>query len=344
MDNENMMNNEETPEAVQAQSSKNAIISSKGFIDPNVLTPHEKNAEIYGDEDVSDLVAQIKAYGGIAEPIRIKQDGVIISGHRRWKAARELGMTEVPYEVVSFDSNEEELAALVMCNYHRQKTNEQRARKGIVLEQVLRTEGMERKIRALKQNQTDRDPGARTDDPGPNSDSSKKASSTNAKGRTRDQVAEAVKISSGRSYERMKNVVEAIDELDREKYKDDIDFVVRLMNKSVKPASNLVKAGYFNLPDEEREHIRRGDKPVGEFLRAQELAEDKQPAQRKTKSFKQTMNVLSRIESSVLEIQKSINFLDGKDKDEALKRLDSIMQALQKTRSEFPSYASHSAE
>ena len=70
------------------------------FIEIDKLQPHPRNVEIYGEENVSDLVAQIEAYGGIADPIKIKEDNTIISGHRRWQAARELGMTEVPCQKI----------------------------------------------------------------------------------------------------------------------------------------------------------------------------------------------------------------------------------------------------
>ena len=84
------------------------------------LKPHPQNELIYGqDEDISDLVAQIKAFGKIIEPLKIKEDYTIISGHRRWKAAQaeELKYETVPFEIVSFATPEEELAALVLYNY-----------------------------------------------------------------------------------------------------------------------------------------------------------------------------------------------------------------------------------
>ena len=74
-------------------------------IEIDKLKLHEQNKIIYGDEDVSDLVAQIEAFGRIIERLKINKDHIIISGHRRWKAAKELNHLTVPCEVVSFDSN-----------------------------------------------------------------------------------------------------------------------------------------------------------------------------------------------------------------------------------------------
>ena len=56
---------------------------------PSDLIPHPRNEEIYGrDEDVSDLIGLIKESGRIENPIIINPDNVIISGHRRWLAAK----------------------------------------------------------------------------------------------------------------------------------------------------------------------------------------------------------------------------------------------------------------
>ena len=162
----------------------------------NKLKPHPKNESIYGSEDVEDLVEQIQAYGGIVDPLKIKEDGTIISGHRRWKAAQELGMEKVPCEILTYDSEEEELAALVLFNYHRSKTNEQRTREGMALEEALRAEGMRRKLSNLKQNMIEKDPGAHTEESDGDCGSSETEGRSSEKGRTRDKVADAVKISS----------------------------------------------------------------------------------------------------------------------------------------------------
>jgi len=47
-----------------------------------------------------DLVESVKR-GGILEPISICEDGTIISGHRRVKAAKALGMKSVPVRVIT---------------------------------------------------------------------------------------------------------------------------------------------------------------------------------------------------------------------------------------------------
>lgn len=292
------------------------------LVDISKLKPHPRNAEIYGEEIVSDLAVQIEAYGGIADPLKIKEDYTIISGHRRWQAARELGMPEVPCQIVSYNSEEEELAALVMLNYHRTKTNEQRAREGMVLEQALKAEGMERKIKTLKQNQPDRDPGSPTVASEEIGDSSNDTDTSGKKGRTRDLVADAVKIGSGKNFERMKKVIIAADKLKAEGNPDDAAFLLQVLDGSVKPAYNLLDAGYISLPDEERERIRSGEIPVKQFL-AEYLNKPKSKV-----SFKQIMKSLNTAERALSDAAQTVDALNEDEIAELMKTLDIIKAAL----------------
>lgn len=308
---------------VDEQEEGRTMESERGarLVDVSVLKPHPRNAEIYGKEDVSDLAVQIEAYGGIADPLKIKEDYTIISGHRRWQAARELGITKVPCQIVSYSSKEEELAALVMLNYHRTKTNEQRAREGMVLEQALKAEGMERKLKALKQNQSDRDPGSPSavEEVG---DSLTGTDGDNKKGRTRDIVADAVNISSGKNFDRMKKVIIAADKLKAEGKHDDAIFLLRMLDRSVKPASNLLDAGYTSLPDEERERIRNGEIPVGQFV-TQQLSKPKSRM-----SFKTIKRGLSIAEQTLSETAQAIDSLNEDETAELMEALDTIRTSL----------------
>lgn len=292
------------------------------LIDVGKLKPHPRNAEIYGEETVSDLVVQIEAYGGIADPLKIKEDFTIISGHRRWQAARELGMKEVPCQIVHYASEEEELAALVMLNYHRTKTNEQRAREGMVLEQALKTEGMERKLNALKQNQSVRDPGSPTDSSEKITDSSGDTNNGGKKGRTRDLVADAVNISSGKNFDRMKKVIVAADQLKADGKSDDAAFLIQMLDKSVKPASNLIDVGFVSLSDEEREHIRSGKIQINQFI-AERLGKPKTKT-----SFRKIMKGISSAEQVLSDTIQAVNALNEGEIDELMKSLDGISAAL----------------
>jgi N6-adenosine-specific RNA methylase IME4/ParB-like chromosome segregation protein Spo0J len=94
--------------------------------DPSNLRPHPKNTEIYGDtDDVDDLDATFKesvAEKGVLEPLVITNGKEIISGHRRWLAARDAGLTSVPVRYSEFDNDLTEREALIEFNRQREKT------------------------------------------------------------------------------------------------------------------------------------------------------------------------------------------------------------------------------
>lgn len=59
------------------------------------LQPYEHNARKHADDDVGAIIASIKEFG-FDDPIGIWKDNVIIEGHGRLMAAKELGMETVP--------------------------------------------------------------------------------------------------------------------------------------------------------------------------------------------------------------------------------------------------------
>jgi ParB-like nuclease domain len=61
------------------------------------IKPYDKNPRI-NDPGVDAVAASIREFG-FRQPIVVDEDGVIIVGHTRYKAALKLGMTEVPVHV-----------------------------------------------------------------------------------------------------------------------------------------------------------------------------------------------------------------------------------------------------
>lgn len=59
--------------------------------------PYPNNPRL-NDDAVAKVAASIKAYG-FRQPIVVNQDGVIVVGHTRLKAAQQLGMNKVPVHV-----------------------------------------------------------------------------------------------------------------------------------------------------------------------------------------------------------------------------------------------------
>ncbi|MCH8243905.1 MAG: NADH-quinone oxidoreductase subunit C, partial [Planctomycetes bacterium] len=64
------------------------------------ICPCPENADLYrpvgpNDPDIQALAESIREYG-LREPLTITEDGYILSGHRRWEAAKLVGLTTVP--------------------------------------------------------------------------------------------------------------------------------------------------------------------------------------------------------------------------------------------------------
>jgi len=61
------------------------------------IRPYENNPR-RNDDGVASLAASIREYG-FRQPIVVDEDGVVICGHTRLKAAERLGLVEVPVHV-----------------------------------------------------------------------------------------------------------------------------------------------------------------------------------------------------------------------------------------------------
>ena len=116
------------------------------FLNPGELKPHPLNSDLYEEREDPDFVDSIRNLG-VREPLIINSNRVILGGHRRWRAALTLGLSEVPCIFQDFDN---EQVALVELNRQRVKTPRERYREA----QVLRRE-LEPKARKQQ--------GARTD-------------------------------------------------------------------------------------------------------------------------------------------------------------------------------------
>lgn len=72
------------------------------YLPINQIKPYERNARRHQEKDVAAIKASIEAFG-FNDPIGIWSDeNVIVEGHGRLEAAKELGMTEVP--CIRFDN------------------------------------------------------------------------------------------------------------------------------------------------------------------------------------------------------------------------------------------------
>jgi len=151
-------------------------------IDPRLLKPHSLNSWLYKEREDSDFLESVRRFG-ILEPLVVNRDGVILSGHRRWKAALKLGFKSVPCVVEEFEN---EKVAIVELNRQRVKTPREIYREYLILKQELVTIANERPLAPLK----------------PFKDSFVKFDKTEAEERVhvREQAAEKLGVSSGRLY------------------------------------------------------------------------------------------------------------------------------------------------
>jgi N6-adenosine-specific RNA methylase IME4/ParB-like chromosome segregation protein Spo0J len=120
-------------------------------LDPTKLKPHKENVEIYGSETVDTDLAESIKQKGILEPIVIKDDNTILSGHRRWLAAKSIGLDKVPCRTISFNDDLDELESLIEFNRQREKTFTQRMKEAERLKIIESERAKIRQVAELKQ-------------------------------------------------------------------------------------------------------------------------------------------------------------------------------------------------
>ncbi len=289
-------------------------------IEIDKLKSHPENDAIYGtDEDVSDLIPIIEVQG-ILDPLVVTDNNVIISGHRRWKAAKHLGYSTVPCIVRHYDGSEEELAELLSLNVNRIKTNEQRTREGIRMVETLSSDAILRKMAALKQNQSvvveSSTTGGETNDG---------EESKVDKGKTRDKVAEAVGLASGKTFDRSKAVVDKIDSLKNEGKNEEASLFISVLNRKPTAAYDLLEVDIASLSDDVKDKLRTGKAAPRSFKKKKDAPEPlkKQSArQEKLKEdIKTTNSGISKLKKSVATM-KNIN-----DEPDIRKSLETTLKA-----------------
>ena len=113
--------------------------------DNQLFTPMEAANEIMEKMDVNDILDNV-GQRGILVPLVINKDGIIISGSRRWKAARLLQLTNVPVEVKTFLNETEEKRAILDYNRTRTKTESQKMREADLYKEIISKLAAERML------------------------------------------------------------------------------------------------------------------------------------------------------------------------------------------------------
>ena len=208
-------------------------------VDISIISPHPKNAEIYGEDDIKELAEKIKSSGYI-KPLYVNQDHVIISGHRRYKACLSLGIKNIPVVVKKFESKQEELEILLLENMYRDKTTEQKVNEANEWE-VIEKEKARKRQSELNGKTLLRDNCPQAKNQNTDKDDCPEQEDETEKGRTRDIVAKRVGLGSGKTLERAKPVVENITELRKNGDIENAEFLSKALDKSITGAKKLVE-------------------------------------------------------------------------------------------------------
>ena len=109
------------------------------------LKPHPFSVKVYGHEAVDKVLVKSIEDMGILEPLKVTVDGVVISGHRRHKAAKQTHLETVPVVVVCARSRPGAVEELILeANRAREKNNEQRLREFIAYKVIETARAKER--------------------------------------------------------------------------------------------------------------------------------------------------------------------------------------------------------
>ena len=80
------------------------------------LKPNPKNPNVHSDAQINRLCEIIK-YQGFRNPIIVSNfTGFVVCGHGRIKAAKKLGIKEVPVDFQEFDNQDQEYAHMIADN------------------------------------------------------------------------------------------------------------------------------------------------------------------------------------------------------------------------------------
>lgn len=85
------------------------------YININDLVPYSKNAKLHPQEQVEQIKKSIVEFG-MNDPIAIAKNNIIVEGHGRLIACKELGYTEVPIIRLDHLSDEERKAYTLAHN------------------------------------------------------------------------------------------------------------------------------------------------------------------------------------------------------------------------------------
>jgi len=168
--------------------------STVEFVDPKKLKPHPLSIAIYGEDGYQDLVESIRDLG-VLQALYVTDNNIILSGHRRWRAAMAVDCTTIPVIRTNYVSELDERQAIIEHNRYRIKNGQQLYNEGKELERI---EAERARARIKEHGNTA--PG-------------RKATPVEnfppvSHGKTRDIVARTIGLGSGKQWRKLQYVAE----------------------------------------------------------------------------------------------------------------------------------------
>ncbi|MGL5254208.1 MAG: ParB/Srx family N-terminal domain-containing protein [Brevinema sp.] len=100
------------------------------------LKPYAKNARVHSPKQVTEIARSIRVFG-FTNPVLVDQNNMIIAGHGRVMAAKELGLEEVPVIRIEYLSEAEKRAYILADNKLAEKAGWDKEILAIELQELL---------------------------------------------------------------------------------------------------------------------------------------------------------------------------------------------------------------
>lgn len=104
-------NNERAPALTLPTKTQLKVVNC----DPDKLIAYDGNARTHSDKQIAQIAASIKKFGFV-NPVLIGSDGIVIAGHGRVAAAKQLGLVDVPTIELAHLSDAERRAYVIADN------------------------------------------------------------------------------------------------------------------------------------------------------------------------------------------------------------------------------------
>jgi hypothetical protein len=157
------------------------------------------------DAEYESLKTSIKAADGLHVPVIVNPDGIVLDGHHRFRACKELGVA-LRFDTKKFSDPLEEKRFVIEVNLERRHLNEfQREELGHALEEIEGEKARKRMSNGGRLTEVANQEGLKDEDPNKAHDLASADATTESAGKTSHIIAKKIGISPA-SYERSKKI------------------------------------------------------------------------------------------------------------------------------------------